>query len=136
MAQLSPSLFDIFLKNMLHLYLFTNCTKLSLTCFYCDTAQSLLVMFCEVAKLITCRCCQNPNLNTTQPNYNLVGFDMIITLHPQPTTHHRNSNSTRNGPRGLKFGMQPLPAILTTTQHNFNPTIFYRGEGHISSGLV
>ena len=31
--------------------------------------------------------CQNPNLTTTQPNLNLVGFDTIITLHP-PTHHH------------------------------------------------
>ena len=32
--------------------------------------------------------CQNPNLTTTQPqpNLNLVGFDMIITLH----THHHH----------------------------------------------
>ena len=32
--------------------------------------------------------CQNPNLITTQPqlNLNLVGFDMIITLH----THHHH----------------------------------------------
>ena len=30
--------------------------------------------------------CQNPNLTTTQPqpNFNLVGFDMIITLHTPP----------------------------------------------------
>ena len=66
-----------------------------------------------------CQYCQNPNLTTTQPqpNLNLVGFDMIITLH-HPTPH-RNSNSTRrNGPRGLKFVMQHHPSILTTTQHN------------------
>ena len=32
--------------------------------------------------------CQNPNLTTTQPkpNLNLVGFDMIITLHHPPPT--------------------------------------------------
>ena len=76
--------------------------------------------------------CQNPNLTTTQPqpNLNLVGFDTIITLHTPhpPPTPHRNSNSTRtNGPRGLKFVMQHHPAIITTTQHNFNPTIFWGG---------
>ena len=58
---------------------------------------------------------------------------MIITLHPPP--HHpppRNSNSTRNnGPRGLKFCMQPHQAKLTTTQHNFNPTIFWGGGSYI-----
>ena len=34
------------------------------------------------------RNCQNLNLTTTQPqpNLNLVGFDMIITLHPPTTT--------------------------------------------------
>ena len=76
--------------------------------------------------------CQNPNLTTTQPqpNLNLVGFDMIITLHTTPhPPPHRNSDSTRkNGPRGLKFVMQHHPAILTTTQHNFNPTIFWGGD--------
>ena len=55
--------------------------------------------------------CQNPNLTSTQPNLTstLVGFDMIITLHPPPPPHHptRNSTSTRNNdPRGLKFRRQ------------------------------
>ena len=61
---------------------------------------------------------------------------MIITLHPPPPihpTHHRNSNSTRrNSPIGLKFVMQHHPAILTTTQHIFNPTILYGGGCHQS----
>ena len=36
--------------------------------------------------------CQNPNLTTTQPqpNLNLVGFDMIITLHTPHHHHYHN----------------------------------------------
>ena len=70
-----------------------------------------------------------------QPNLNPVGFDMIITLHtPHPTPPHRNSNSTRKkGARGLKFVMPTCPAILTTTQHNFNPSIFWGGVINPSS---
>ena len=56
--------------------------------------------------------CQNPNLTTTQPNLNLVGFDMIIAFHTTtpPSPHHTtgNSTSTRDkGPSGLKFCMGP-----------------------------
>ena len=102
----------------------------------CDLGMSLSA---NVILLSWPNCCQNPNLTTTQPkpNLSLVGFDTIITLHTPPTQppHHRNSNSTRNnGPRGLKFCMQPHQAKLTTTQHNFNPTVFW-GGGHISSPL-
>ena len=44
-----------------------------------------------------------------------------------PTT---NTTSTRNkGPSGLKFCMRPHLTKLTTTQHNFNPTIFWVGGG-------
>ena len=32
--------------------------------------------------------------------------------------------------RGLKFCMQSQLSILTTTQHNFKPTIFWGGGGH------
>ena len=80
--------------------------------------------------------CQNPNLTTTQPNLNLVGFHTIIAVHTNttPPTHPtRNSTSTRNkGPSGLKICMRPHLTKLTTTQHNFNPTIFWvgRGGGH------
>ena len=68
---------------------------------------------------------QNPNLTTTQPkpNLNLVGFDMIITLHHPPIS----ISTTRNGPRGLKFVMQHHPSILTTTQHNL--TLLLSGGG-------
>ena len=52
---------------------------------------------------------------------------MIITLH----THHTNSTSTRkNGPRGLKFCMQPPHTILTTTQQNL--TLLFPGGGVIN----
>ena len=75
-----------------------------------------------------CSNCQNPNLTTTQPNLNLVGFDMIIAVHTTPHHTTRKSTSTRNkGPSGLKFWMRPRLTKLATTQHNFNPTIFWGG---------
>ena len=77
--------------------------------------------------------CQNPNLTTTQPqpNLNLVGFDMNITLHTPPTPP-RNSTSTRNNdPRVLKFFRRPYQAKLTIIQHNFNPSIFSGGRSFI-----
>ena len=45
--------------------------------------------------------CQNPNLTTTQPqpNLNLVGFDMIITLHHP--THHQGGIFPGN--QGARF---------------------------------
>ena len=52
--------------------------------------------------------------------------------HPHHTTHptHTNSTSTRNkSPSGLKFCMRPHLTKLTTTHHNFNPTIFWEGGG-------
>ena len=52
---------------------------------------------------------------------------MIIAVHTTPTPTG-NSTSTRNkGPSGLKFCMQPHRTQLTTTQHNFNPTIIMVG---------
>ena len=51
-----------------------------------------------------------------------------LSLYTPPTTTTRNSNSTRkNGPRGLKFYMRPHLTKLTTTKHNFNPTIIWEG---------
>ena len=76
-------------------------------------------------------------LSKSQPNHNLtltwLGLTRLSLC--TPSTHHspttRNSTSARNNdPRGLKFYMQPQPAIPTTTQHNFNPTIF--GGGGVS----
>ena len=53
---------------------------------------------------------------------------MIIAVHT--TTPPRNSTSTRNkGPSGMKFCMWPYQTKLTTTQHNFNLTIFWVGVG-------
>ena len=78
--------------------------------------------------------CQNPNLTTTQRNLNVrLGLTRLLLFIPHhPTPHHttRNSTSTRNkGPSGLKFCMRPHLTKLTTTQHNFNPTIFLGGGG-------
>ena len=79
--------------------------------------------------------CQNPNLTTTQRKLNLrLGLTWLLLFTPLPPP--RNSTSTRNnGPSGLKFCMQPHLTKPTTTQHNFNPTVFWGGRGHISYPL-
>ena len=49
---------------------------------------------------------RNPNLTTTQPCLNLVGFYIIIAVYTSPP--HSPTNSTSNGkndPRDLKFCM-------------------------------
>ena len=66
----------------------------------------------------------------TQPqlNLNLVGFDMIIILHPPHPHHHHHEELILPERLVLEvrnFVMQHRPAILTTPQHNFNPTIFW-----------
>ena len=82
--------------------------------------------------------CQNPNLtttqpphNTTQPNLNIgLGLTELLLYTTTTPPPPRNSTSTRkNDPRGLKFVLQHRVAILTTTQHNYNPTIFWGGGG-------
>ena len=73
---------------------------------------------------ITSQNCQNPN--TTLLNLKLGLTRLLLFTTTPPTT--RNSTSIRNkGPSGLKFCMRPLLTKLTTTQHNFNPTIFWVG---------
>ena len=71
-------------------------------------------------------------LSKSQPNHNLtltwLGLTRLSLC--TPSTHHspttRNSTSARNNdPRGLKFYMQPQPAIQTTTQHNFILSLYY-----------
>ena len=62
------------------------------------------------------------------PNFCWTSENPELELKKLSISPSRNSNSTRNnGPRGLKFCMQPHQAKLTTTQHNFNPTIFWGG---------
>ena len=83
-------------------------------------------------------------LSKSQPNHNLtltwLGLTRLSLC--TPSTHHspttRNSTSARNNdPRGLKFYMQPQPAIQTTTQHNFNITTFGgRGSYILPIGLT
>ena len=64
--------------------------------------------------------------NTTLLNLKLGLTRLLLFTTTPPTT--RNSTSIRNkGPSGLKFCMRPLLTKLTTTQHNFNPTIFWVG---------
>ena len=46
----------------------------------------------------------------------------------EPTRPGIVSQRKKNDSRGMKFCMHHLPAILRTTQHNFNPTIFWGGE--------
>ena len=57
--------------------------------------------------------CQNPNLNTTQPNFNLVKFDMIIAV--LTTTTHK-----------LFLLERLILTKLRTTQHNI--TLLFSGE--------
>ena len=66
-----------------------------------------------------------------QPNLRLGLTRLLLFIPPHPTPPPtRNSTSTRNkGPSGLKFCMRPHLTKLTTTQHKFNPTIFWVGGG-------
>ena len=63
-----------------------------------------------------------PQLSSTE--LGLTWLLLFIPPHHHTTT--RNSTATRiNNPRGLKFFMRPHLTKLTTTQHNFDPTIFW-----------
>ena len=80
-------------------------------------------------------------LSCAKPNFKLrLGLTWILLFIPHHTTPHhptRNSTSTRNkGPNGLKFCMRPHLTQLTTTQHNFNPTIIWVGVGRGGPGLT
>ena len=69
--------------------------------------------------------CHNPNSISTQPQLSWVWHDYGC---PHPPTPPGNFTSTRNnGPSDLKFCMRPHLTNLTTTQLNFNPTIFFGG---------
>ena len=54
------------------------------------------------------------SIETGLPDLEARECDGLLSNPPQ----HKNSKSTRmNDPSGLKFGMQPYPDILSTTQH-------------------
>ena len=59
-----------------------------------------------------------------QCNLNWLDWDSLITdnYHPPPPGIVR-----KKGPSWLKFYMQPQLTILTTSQHNFNPTNLWGG---------
>ena len=58
----------------------------------------------------------------TQPDLNIgLGLTRLSLYTHQPTT----TPTRKTDPMGLKFCRGPHPAKLTTTQHNFNPTIFF-----------
>ena len=71
-----------------------------------------------------------PSSVPAQPQLDRVSPITVYYTHTPPSTP--TPRKVKNeGPSGPKFCMRPHQTILTTTQHNFNPTIFWGGGGII-----
>ena len=88
----------------------------------------LLVFVVDVFVVVVVKTPTQPQHNLTQPE---VGFDMIIAVHTPPTHPPKPPLGTLLllEVKVLKFFMRSHLTKLTTTQHNFNPTIFCVGVG-------
>ena len=64
---------------------------------------------------------------SNQFNPNWLDWDSLITDNYYPHPIPNLGIVRKKGPSGLKFCMRPQLTILTTNQHNFNPTNFWGG---------